>query len=478
MTTDAGARCRSFHSPHPPVEPLSRGEVARLRSASFDVLQDIGIDVLLAEARDLLAGAGAQVDGERVRFPAELMEWALARAPSRFRLWYQDESAYLDFGGNAINFASIASAPYCSDLRRGRRPGSFADMCELIRLADALPAVRMFCGYPVEPQDLPVPTRHLDALHAFVTLSNKPCHAYSLGAERIRDALEIAKLARGVDDAGLAARPSLITVINTSSPLRLDTPMAAGLLDMARAGQPVAVTPFTLSGAMSPVTLAGALAQQHAEALAVVALVQIASPGAPVIYGGFTSNVDMRSGSPAFGTPEYARAAMAGAQLARHEGLPYRSSNVNASNTADAQAAYESMTALWAAVLAQADLIMHGAGWLEGGLTTCFEKVVLDAEIYERLEAALAPLPETAWDMDPAAIAAAAGPAAPLAEDRILPAAEAYAIWRPEPAVERAAGEVQRLLAEHRPPVLDPGRREALDAFVARRKREGGAEAA
>ncbi|WP_161958652.1 trimethylamine methyltransferase family protein [Ferruginivarius sediminum] len=470
--------CRSLLSPHAPLEPLSQDELARIHAASLDVLQDVGMDILHPEARDILAKAGAWVDDERVRFPRELVEEAVARAPSRFRLWHHDESAYLEFGGNAINLGLIASAPYCSDLAGGRRPGTIADLAKLTRLADNLPAVRMICGYPVEPQDLPAPTRHLDAVHAFLTLSTKPCHAYSLGGARIRDALEMIKIVRGVDEAALAARPSLISIINTSSPLRLDHPMADGMMVMAQAGQPVGITPFTLSGAMSPVTLAGALVQQNAEALAAVALMQIVAPGAPVLYGGFTSNVDMRSGSPAFGTPEYARAALAGGQLARYEGLPYRSSNVNASNTVDAQAAYESMTALWAAIMGHANLIMHGAGWLEGGLTSSYEKVVLDAEMYDRIEATLTPLPEEAWNFDPADLAAMPRPEEALTEDSLQPLQEAYASWRPEPAVQRAAREVQRLVADHRPPPLDPARLAALDGFVARRKHEGGAEAA
>src|SRR5262249_58099642 len=138
-------------------------------------------------------------------------------------------------------------------------------------------------------------------------------------------------------------------IVNSSSPLRLDGPMLQGLMEMARHGQPVVLTPFTLSGAMSPATIAGALAQQNAEALAGIALIQLVAPGCPAMYGGFTSNVDMKSGAPAFRTPEYTRAAMAGGQLARRYTLPYRSSNACAANAIDSQAAYASeMSLRWA----------------------------------------------------------------------------------------------------------------------------------
>lgn len=470
--------CRSLFLQTPPISPVSADELEQIHLASMRVLEEIGMDFLEPRARKVMADAGAEVAGERVRLPRDLVAKAVASAPERFRMYAQSGAYCLEFGGNAVNFGSIASTPYCCDLKGGRRSGTLADLSDFVRLLDSLPEVKLICGYPVEPQDMPPETRHLDAIRAFLTLSDMPCHAYSLGETRIFDALEMIKRARGLDDAAFARRPSVFSIVNTSSPLRLDQPMAAGLMAMARAGQPVCVTPFTLSGAMSPVSLAGALVQQNAEALAVIALVQLVNPGAPVIYGGFTSNVDMRSGSPAFGTPEYARAALVGGQLARRYKLPYRTSNVNASNAVDAQAAYESMTSLWAAMLAHGNLIMHGAGWLEGGLTSSFEKVVLDAEMYRTLESTLTPTPYETWRPDPQEIAHLTAATEALTETACLPLEEAYAQWHPEPAVERASREAQRLIAEHGPTTLAPERLEALDAFIARRREEGGAEAA
>ena len=234
--------------------------------------------------------------------------------------------------------------------------------------------------------------RHLDALFDMLTLSDKPIHAYSLGRERVLDAIEMIRIARGLDEETLEREPSLFTVINSSSPLRLDTPMLEGVIQMARRNQVVVMTPFTLAGAMAPVTLAGALAQQHAEALAGLVMTQVARPGAPFVYGGFTSNVDMKSGAPAFGTPEYMKTAIVGGQLARRLGLPYRSSNTNAANSLDAQSAYESVFSLWGAIMGGVNFLMHGAGWMEGGLQASFEKMALDADLLAMVADFLRPL--------------------------------------------------------------------------------------
>ncbi|MCP4222331.1 MAG: methyltransferase, partial [Actinomycetia bacterium] len=202
---------------------------------------------------------------------------------------------------------------------------------------------------------------------------------------------EMVRIARGIPDSTVDEEPSVFSVINASSPLRLDDPMCTGIIEYSSRNQLIVMTPFTLAGAMAPITIAGAVTQQNAEALAGIVLTQVIRPGAPVAYGGFTSNVDMRSGSPAFGTPEYMRSALLGGQLARRYGLPYRSSNVNAANAVDAQAAYESVFSLWGAVMGGANLVFHGAGWMEGGLRASFEKVVLDADLIQMVAAFLQP---------------------------------------------------------------------------------------
>jgi trimethylamine--corrinoid protein Co-methyltransferase len=278
-----------------------------------------------------------------------------------------------------------------------------------------------------------------------------------------------------------------MTVINTNSPLRLDGPMGDGLMEMALHGQPVVATPFTLAGAMSPVSLAGALAQQNAEALFLVALAQIVRPGAPMVYGAFTSNVDLRTGSPAFGTPEAVKGAIASGQLARRYGLPWRSSNTTASNVVDAQAAYESEMAVWGAVMGGVNLLYQGAGWLEGGLTASFEKLIVDAEILQMLSEVLQPLPVDDASLGVEAIAEV-GPGGHFFGSAHTLERYETAFYRPlvsdwrnfeawhadgaRTATERANAIWKRLLAEATPPPLDPAILEALDAFVARRKRE------
>lgn len=483
---------RAVRARLPAIEPLSIDELESVHEASLRVLEEVGLDVLLPQARDVFRAAGAAVppSGERVRLDRGLVTAAVARAPSSFTLHARNPHHDLLIGGDAMCFATVASAPNCADLERGRRPGSHADYRDFLKLGQSLNIVHLFGGYPVEPVDVHPNVRHLECLRDLVTLTDKAFHAYSLGWGRIRDGIEIARIARGIDRATLEREPSLFTVINSSSPLRLDAPMAAGIIEMARAGQAVVMTPFTLAGAMAPVTLAGALAQQNAEALAGIALAQLVRPGAPVVYGGFTSNVDMRSGAPAFGTPEYMKAVLAGGQLARRYGLPYRSSNTNAATTVDAQAAYESVFSLWAVVGARTNLVMHAAGWLEGGLVASFEKLVLDADLLQMVAEFLEPLEVSEATLALDAIREV-GPGghffgAAHTQERYRTAFYAplisdwrnYESWRqagaPD-AAQRAHGLVKQVLRDYEPPPLDPAIREELDAFVSRRIAEGGA---
>ncbi len=278
------------------------------------------------------------------------------------------------------------------DRARGRREGTFAEMQDFLRLVQALNVLHQEGGGPFEPMDLPAHTRHLDIYRAQIGLLTKSWQTQTLGHARTMDGIAMAAIMFGVSVEEMAGRPALLGIINTNSPLQLDIPMAEGLIAMAAHGQVNVITPFTLAGAMAPVTIAGALVQQHAEALAGIVLTQIVRPGVPVMYGGFTSNVDMRTGSPAFGTPEYVKAAWASGQLARHIGVPFRSSNVTAANAVDAQAAWESQMAIWGAVMGGATLVEHAAGWMHGGLTASFEKLVIDAEMLGMMAAVLEPV--------------------------------------------------------------------------------------
>ncbi|MFO1035430.1 MAG: trimethylamine methyltransferase family protein [Geminicoccaceae bacterium] len=476
---------------YPPTAVVSADELESIHEASLKVLEEIGMDVLLPEARKVYRDAGGEAgEGTRIRFPRELITDAVAKAPSTFKLHARNPAHDLEVGGDRMMFAQISSPPNCSDLDRGRRIGSQEDFRNFVKLTQTLNILHLFGGYPVEPVDIHPDIRHLECLRDFVVMADKPFHAYSLGWKRIYDGIEIARIGRGIDRAQLEREPSLITVINTSSPLRLDAPMAAGIMAMAAVNQIVVLTPFTLAGAMAPVTIAGAVVQQNAEALAGMALAQLVRPGAPVIYGGFTSNVDMKSGAPAFGTPEYMKSVLLGGQLARRYGVPYRSSNTCASTCVDSQSAYESLFSLWAVVMGHANLVKHAAGWLEGGLVASFEKFIIDADTLQMVAEFLTPL-----EVSESTIALDAmrevGPGGHFfgcqhTQDRYRTAFYApmvsdlrnYESWReagsPD-AAQRANGIWKKLVAEFEPPPLDPAIREELDAYVARRIEEGGA---
>jgi trimethylamine---corrinoid protein Co-methyltransferase len=478
----------------PPVAFVPEEDVEKIHRASLRILAEIGVNFLLPEAREILQAAGAEVEpgSDRVRFDPALIEERIRTTPSVFTLHARNPAHSVQVGENWISFSVVASTPNVADLDRGRRPGNFADFCDLLRLGQSLNIAHATAGYPVEPIDVPPDLRHLEALAAMARLTDKILYGYSLGRRRILDCIEMTRIVRGISREQLAREPSITTVVNANSPLQYDRPMLWGMIEMARAGQPVIVTPFTLAGAMAPVTVAGALAQQNAEALAGIAFIQMVSPGAPVMYGGFTSNVDMRSGAPAFGTPEYAKAVLVGGQLARRYGFPYRSSNVNASNHPDAQAVWESEMSIWACVLGHANLVKHALGWLEGGLCTSFEKIVLDAEMLQHMAAFLEPLAVDEETLGLDAIEEVGpgghffGAAHTLARYEsafyapMLSDWRSFQTWSEDGAVDatRRANRVwKQLLSDYRQPALDPAIDEELSAFVERRKAEGGAPA-
>ena len=387
-------RAGQLFNPYQPVEALGEEALDLIHDGSMRILEEIGLEVLNETALGLYEQDGARVDWDqqRVFLDREQVMKRLETVPSEFTMHSRNPDRNRRVGGNKVNFTTVASAPNSSDLEGGRRTGNFEDYCNFLRLAHHYDVIDFLSGYPVEPIDIHPDSRHLDATVAALTLTDRSFTLYCLGGGRVNDGIELTAIARGVSREQMKAEPSIITVVNTNSPLRVDGPMLDGLIEMAENGQPTIVTPFTLSGAMCPITIAGALAQQNAEALGVIALSQIVNPGAPMVYGGFTSNADMRSGAPAFGTPEYTRAAWATGQLTRRYGLPFRSSNTNAANCVDAQAAWESQMSLWGAVMGGAQIIKHAAGWLEGGLCASFEKFIIDVDMLQMMAETLKPL--------------------------------------------------------------------------------------
>ncbi len=482
---------QTIRNPFPPFKFISDDQVEDIHHASLKVLENTGINFLLPEAREILRQAGADVDEAttRVRFPPGLIEQYLAMAPAEFTMHARNKDHNLMIGGNVINVAMVASPPHVSALDIPRRAGTFDDFCDFLKLAQSLNIIHLIPGYPVEPTDIPPRVRHLDTFQGTTRLTDKLFMIYALGGERIRDGLKMTQISHGLSADQLRNQPCVFTIVNANSPLQYDQSMLEGTIEMARFNQPVIITPFTLAGAMAPITLAGALVQQNAEALAGIGFIQMVNPGAPAIYGGFTSNVDMKTGSPAFGTPEQAKATIIGGQLARYYKLPYRASNVNASNAPDAQAAYESQMNIWSCILAHCNTIIHGAGWIEGGLCASFEKVIIDAEMLQMMAEFLQPL-----DTDPEALAIdvidEVGPGghffgtqhtldryenafyAPMLSDW-----NNFENWTDkgsQDATQRAHHIYKELINDYQAPPLDQAIDEELDAFIKHRKEQGG----
>lgn len=451
------------------------------------------MDFLNPEARSLLAEAGAVVEpnSERVRFEPGFIEEKISTAPSEFTIHARNPERNIHMGGNSVAFTAVSSPPNVGDEAGGRRVGNRKDYQNLLRLGHTLNTVHLWGGYPVEPVDIHASVRHLDALYDMLTLSDRVIHAYSLGAQRNLDALEMVKIARQVDDATLEQEPSVISVVNASSPLRYDTPMLQGIIEFSSRNQVIVITPFTLAGAMAPVTVAGALAQHNAEALAGIAFTQVVRPGAPVIYGGFTSNVDMQSGAPAFGTPEFMQSAMITGQLTRRYNVPYRSSGVNAANALDAQAAYESVFSLWGAIMGGAHMLIHAVGWMEAGLRASFEKMILDADLCAMVMRFMEPIDFTEGGLALDAVRDV-GPGGhffgtPHTLERfrdafykpLLSDWRNYETWdeagRPE-AKQKMVELVDVFMSSYEEPPIDPAVRGELEDFVERRRAEGGVE--
>ena len=487
-------RTRSYRHLRNPFEPLrvfSDDQVAAMHEAALVMLETQGMKVLSADARVIYRGAGADVDEatQLVRIGRDLVGTSLASAPHEITLHSIDPERHVPLSNRHVAFAPTSGPPNIMSTAGGRRAGTLEDFRNLMKLCQSFEVIHILGG-ATEPQDVPVQFRHLEVTRSQLMLTDKIPFIFSRGHRQVADNFELIRLAHGISAEEFRSRPCTYTIINTNSPLQLDIPMADGIIDFAKSGQVLMITPFTLAGAMAPVTIAGALTLAHAEALAGLTLAQIVRPGTPVVYGSFTSNVDMKSGSPAFGTPEYVKAAFGAGQMARFLGLPWRSSNATASNIPDAQAAYESQMSLWGALLGGCNFVLHGAGWLESGLTTSYEKFILDIEMLQMFAEMFQPVGADATDIALEAVAEV-GPGghffgcahtmeryrsafyAPLVSDW-----RNYGSWHEDgakTATQRASEIWQSTLDRYVAPARDPAIVEALDAYVARRSSEGGA---
>lgn len=482
---------RNLRNPFTPQRVFSDDEVAALHANALRVLQELGLRVLLAEARAIFRAAGALVDddSQMVRIGPEVVQAALSTAPPEFTIRGGTPDTDVWFGPGALVLLPGAGCPNTTDRLRGRRPGSMQDFTELSRIVAGFDVMHMQNAV-VEPQDIPAPVRHYATTRLQLLTSPKIPFVFSRGTPQVEDCFEMIRIWRGIGAGAFGNEIHTKTVINTNSPRQLDRPMAQGIIDFARNRQLVIVTPFCLLGAMAPVTVAGALSLQHAEALAGITLNQLAGPGAPVMYGNFASNVDMKSGAPAFGTPAHVKATLGSGQLARHIGLPWRSAAGCAANTNDAQAAHETEMSAWACLLAGATMVIHSAGWLEGGLTHSYEKLITDMDMLQIFAELCGPTAVDEAEMAFEAIREVQ-PGGHFFGAAHTMARFHTAFYQPmtwdlanfgqwseagsKTADERATGIWQARLAAHQDPPFDPGRLAKLDAFIARRTAEGGA---
>ncbi|NOX63464.1 MAG: trimethylamine methyltransferase family protein [Chloroflexi bacterium] len=360
---------------------LDEEALERLHQASLRILAEMGVAFLGdPEALAILRDHGARVDGELVFFDPELVMEYVAKAPAQFTQLARNPARNVIIGGEHICFAPVYGPPFVHDLERGRRPATLEDFQNFVKLAYLSPYMHHSGGTIVEPTDLPGPTRHLDMVYSHIKYSDKPFMGSVMSAEAAADSVAMAEIAFGAER--IREQPALISLINISSPRRLDDRMLGALKVYAHARQAVIITPFILAGAMSPVSIPATLAQQNAEALAGIAFAQMVEPGTPVVYGSFLTNIDLQSGGPVFGSPESQMAILVSAQLARRYRLPFRGGGMFASaKIPDAQAGYESVMTMLPAIQARTHFILHAAGWLEGGLTAGYEKFALDCEL-------------------------------------------------------------------------------------------------
>ncbi|HVL71006.1 MAG TPA: trimethylamine methyltransferase family protein, partial [Beijerinckiaceae bacterium] len=363
-----------------PTPVLSEEGLALIERNAETLLEEIGIEFRdHPRSLELLKGAGCDVDGTRVRFPRGLARSLVSTAPAQFTQAARNPERSVRIGGDALVFAPVYGSPFVHDLDRGRRYGTIEDFCNFVKLAYANPYMHHSGGTVCEPVDLPVNKRHLEMVYAHMRFSDKPFMGSVTHPERAKDTVALCEILFGRDF--LAQNTVCLSLINANSPMVWDSTMLGAAEAYAEANQAVIITPFILSGAMSPVTVAGTLTQVLAEVLAGVSFAQLVRPGAPVVFGAFVSTLSMQSGAPTFGTPEAALAIYGAAQLARRLNLPFRTGgSLCASKLPDAQAAYESAQTLVPTIHAGTNFVLHAAGWMEGGLASSYEKFVMDCD--------------------------------------------------------------------------------------------------
>jgi trimethylamine---corrinoid protein Co-methyltransferase len=449
------------------------------------ILEEIGIEFRDdEEALAMWKDAGADVDGVRVRMPRGLCRELAKTAPSTFTQHARNPERSVEIGGKNTVFAPVYGPPFVSDLEGGRRYATMADFENFVKLAYLSPAMHHSGGTVCEPVDLPVNKRHFDMIYAHMKYSDKPFMGSVTAPERAADTIDMTRLLFG--DDYLENHTVLTSLINANSPMTWDGTMLGALKTYARANQAVITAPFILAGAMSPVTVAGTLAQTLAEALAGIAFTQLCRKGAPVIFGSFASSISMQSGAPTFGTPEPALVLYGCAQLARRLNVPFRSGgSLCGSKAPDAQAAYESANTLLPTCMAGVNFVLHSAGWMEGGLVSSYEKFVMDADQLSMMQTMLAgiDLSENGQAMDAIREVGPGSHFLGCAHTRVnfenaffrsdIADNATYEQWELEGSRDtavRASERVKRMLSEYEAPAIDPGVDESIRDYIARRK--------
>ena len=364
-----------------PLTELLSDEGLSIIEANCDtLLEEIGIEFRDdAEAIALWKDAGADITGERVRFPKGMLRKIVRSAPPVFTQYARNPARNIEIGGNSMVFAPVYGPPFVSDVEKGRRYGTIEDFRNFAKLTYMLPYLHHAGGTLCEPVDLPVNKRHYDMVYSHIKYSDKAFMGSVTAPQRAEDSVRMAEILFG--ESFVDENTVLLNLINVNSPLVYDATMLGALKVYARHNQACIVSPFILAGAMSPVTAAGTLSQLLAEALAGIALTQLIRPGVPVIFGAFVSSISMQSGAPTFGTPEGTLLLNGASQLARRLNLPFRSGgSFTSSKLPDAQSAQESAQSILATVLSGTNFVLHAAGWLEGGLCSSYEKLVMDAD--------------------------------------------------------------------------------------------------
>jgi len=451
-------------------------------------VSEIGVQFAKPEAVELFRKAGQRTDGEVVYLDPEFVLEQVALAPREFDVQARNPANTVHIGGDDMVFGAVYGSPF---VREGdvRRDATMDDFRRLCMLSQSFSQIDSAGGVICEPNDTPLDSRHLDMIFALQTLTDKIYMGNVVSGPNAADTIAMTEILFG-GRAAIEAVPATISLINCNSPLRWDDRMLDAQFEYCAAAQPVVLTPFLLMGAMSPVTIPAALVQQLAEALSGIALAQLIRPGCPVIFGSFLSNIDMQSGSPSFGTPESGIGLLCTGQLARHFGLPFRTGGgLNSSQTCDAQAAYESLMTLLPTFLAGTNWVMHAAGWLEGGLVSCYEKFIVDIELLRMLRVEFTPL-----EIDEASLAFGAheevghgghflGAQHTMERFRecfyrpLLSSTANYERWLKlggKDATARAGDICAKTLADYQQPPLDDAIRSELEEYVRRRRTELG----